>query len=55
MKADIFRDIYKQEDGFNAGSGHAITAYKVREDVFVTLCYNDYVIKSIEVCRKAEH
>lgn len=51
----VFNDIYRQEDGYNAGSSHAITGYKVREDVFVTLWHNNYALESIEVCCKAEH
>ena len=54
MKEDIFKDIYETESGFNAGSSHAITGYKVRDDVFITLWHEDYVLNRICVHRKEE-
>jgi len=52
---DIFLDIYRKEDRFNAGSSHAITGYKVREDIFITIVHESYFPEHIDICRKEEH
>ena len=39
---DIFKEIYRKENGYGAGSSHAITGYKVRDNLFITLHHENY-------------
>jgi len=51
---DVFGLIYRKDDGYNAGSKHAITGYKVRDNLFVTIYHEHYFPTQILVHFKEE-